>query len=203
MTRPTDTRERLLEAAHELVSTQGYAAVSVDDMCVRAGVRKGSFYHFFASKGALVAAAVEAHWDQRTAELDRVFSPSRPPLERLQLYFETLYEVQVEHKRTHGHALGCPLLSIGCEVVQQEPQLAAATQRVLERLLLYFESALRDAQAHGLIADNAQDVPELARALLAYVEGALAQVRLRNDPEVLRGLAASALRFLSVVPSQR
>lgn len=203
MTRPNDTRERLLEAAHELVSARGYAAVSVDDMCVRAGVRKGSFYHFFASKEALVAAAIEVHWDQRAAELDRVFSPSRPPLERLRLYLDDLYNVQVAYKREHGYALGCPLLSIGCEVAQEEPQLAAATQRVLERLLLYLESTLRDAQALGLIAAEPRDVPELARSLLAYVEGALAQARLRNDPEVLRGVATCALRFLSAGPSPR
>jgi TetR/AcrR family transcriptional repressor of nem operon len=203
VTRPSDTRERLFKAAHDLVSTRGYAAVSVDDMCVRAGVKKGSFYHFFASKGALVAAAVEEHWVQRAAQMDRIFSPSRPPLERLQLYFDDLCQTQVEHKREHGYALGCPLLSIGCEVAEQEPQLAVATQRVLERLLLYFESALRDAQAQGAIEARAEDVPELARALFSYVEGALAQVRLRNDPELLRGLAAGALRFLSVEPSPR
>ena len=45
--------------------------------------RKGSFYYFFKSKSELAAAALEADWNKKKAEMDSIFSPTVPPLERL------------------------------------------------------------------------------------------------------------------------
>jgi Bacterial regulatory proteins, tetR family len=50
MKRITDKRQALIDAAFELIWTNSYGAVSVDDICRAAGARKGSFYHFFRSK---------------------------------------------------------------------------------------------------------------------------------------------------------
>ncbi|MCB1530507.1 MAG: helix-turn-helix transcriptional regulator [Alphaproteobacteria bacterium] len=41
------TRETLFHTSRELMLQNGYHAVSVDDICARANVKKGSFYHFF------------------------------------------------------------------------------------------------------------------------------------------------------------
>jgi TetR/AcrR family transcriptional repressor of nem operon len=56
----TTARDRLIAAAIELVRARGFAATSVDDLCRTAGVTKGAFFHHFASKEALGAAAAEA-----------------------------------------------------------------------------------------------------------------------------------------------
>ena len=58
MGRVSDARERLLEAVYELTWQQGYNAVTVDAICERAGVKKGSFYHYFDSKADLTKAAI-------------------------------------------------------------------------------------------------------------------------------------------------
>ena len=61
-------RSRLLNAARQLTRTKGYAATSVDDVCVAAGVTKGSFFHHFKSKEHMTLAAVE-QWNVTTGEL--------------------------------------------------------------------------------------------------------------------------------------
>lgn len=43
-------RARLLKAAKALFLQQGFDAVTVDDICVAAGMSKGGFYHHFRSK---------------------------------------------------------------------------------------------------------------------------------------------------------
>jgi AcrR family transcriptional regulator len=48
--RAEETRSRIMSAAAEHFSTQGYNAASVDDICKDAGVSKGAFYHHFPSK---------------------------------------------------------------------------------------------------------------------------------------------------------
>lgn len=51
--RREDTRQRLFEAAVELIAEQGFSATTVDDIALRAKVAKGTVYYNFASKTAL------------------------------------------------------------------------------------------------------------------------------------------------------
>ena len=51
--RRADTRQRLYEAAVELIAEQGFSATTVDDIALRAKVAKGTVYYNFASKAAL------------------------------------------------------------------------------------------------------------------------------------------------------
>jgi AcrR family transcriptional regulator len=51
--RGEETRTRILEAAGESFSKRGYDATGVAEICQRAGVTKGAFYHHFTSKQAV------------------------------------------------------------------------------------------------------------------------------------------------------
>ena len=51
--RRTDTRQRLYEAAMELIAEHGFSATTVEDIALRAGVAKGTVYYNFPSKNAL------------------------------------------------------------------------------------------------------------------------------------------------------
>jgi AcrR family transcriptional regulator len=51
--RRADTKQRLYEAAVELIAEQGFSATTVDDIALRARVAKGTVYYNFASKTAL------------------------------------------------------------------------------------------------------------------------------------------------------
>jgi len=42
MARPNDTKEKLLQVAFDLIWNQSYGSVSVDHICERAHVNKGS-----------------------------------------------------------------------------------------------------------------------------------------------------------------
>jgi TetR/AcrR family transcriptional regulator, transcriptional repressor for nem operon len=53
------TRAKLLDAARDVIRTNGYAGSTVDDICAAAGVTKGSFFHYFDSKEELGVAAIE------------------------------------------------------------------------------------------------------------------------------------------------
>src|SRR5262252_9314095 len=123
MPRVSDMKQRLMEAAMDLMWLNGYGAASVDAICERAGAKKGSFYYFFKSKSELAAAALEADWKRRKAEMDTIFSATVPPLERFERYFEHVHEGLAEVQRKCGSILGCPLLSIGSEVSTQDEML--------------------------------------------------------------------------------
>ncbi len=108
MGRRTDAKERLLQATIDLVWSHSYGSVGVEQICERAGVKKGSFYHFFPSKVQLVAAALDHHWQCVRPDIDRIFSPSVPPLQRLADYLEFAYQRLATQKERFGQVLGCP-----------------------------------------------------------------------------------------------
>jgi len=56
-------RSKLLDAAVAIIRQKGYAATSVDELCARAGVTKGAFFHHFPSKDSLAVAAAD-HWSE-------------------------------------------------------------------------------------------------------------------------------------------
>src|SRR6201989_2989433 len=92
MPRESDMKQRLTDAAMDLMWQNRYSAASVDAICERAGAKKGSFYYFFKSKSELAAAALEADWNKKSAEMDAIFSPAVPPLERLDRYFDFVHD---------------------------------------------------------------------------------------------------------------
>jgi TetR/AcrR family transcriptional repressor of nem operon len=187
---------RLMDAAMDLMWQNSYSAASVDAICERAGAKKGSFYYFFKSKSELAAAALEADWNKKKAEMDSIFSPTVPPLERFDRYFDFVYGRLAELQKKCGSILGCPFVSVGSEVSTQDQSVRATIDRIMDRKLKYFVSAVRDAAAQGLI--DAPDPEAKGRALFACYQGTVAQARIQNDVELLRGFKDVAKDVLGV-----
>ncbi|HEY5792512.1 MAG TPA: TetR/AcrR family transcriptional regulator [Chthoniobacterales bacterium] len=200
MPRISTAKERLTDAALEMIWENSYGATSVDAICERANVRKGSFYYFFKSKSELAAAALEADWKKHQADLDAIFSPTVPPLERFQRHFEHGYAFMTGIKEKYGAVLGCPVFTLGCEISTLDSVLRDKIQELLNRKLAYLESAIRDAHARGEV--DAPDAQSKARAVLAFVEGSLSQARIENSLEPIRQLYAGTLALLGAKPLQ-
>ena len=196
MPRVSDVKKRLTDAALELMWENSYGTTSVDAICERAGAKKGSFYYFFKSKSELTVAALEAEWNKNKANMDALFSPTIPPLERFDRYFDHVHDRLAELQEACGSILGCPMLSIGCEVSTQDQSVRATVDRIWDRKIKYFESAIRDAHAEGLI--EAADPEAKARALFACYHGMLAQARIQNDLGLLRDFKQVAMDVLGV-----
>jgi TetR/AcrR family transcriptional repressor of nem operon len=196
MPRTSDMKERLTDAAMDLIWENSYGATSVDSICERAGAKKGSFYYFFKSKSELAAAALEADWNKKKREMDTIFSPTVPPLERFERYFDFVHDRLAELQKKCGSILGCPLLSIGSEVSTQDQVVRDTVDRILDRKINYFISAIRDAHAQGLIV--APDPEAKAKALFACYHGTLAQARIQNDVALLRDFKQVAMDVLGV-----
>jgi TetR/AcrR family transcriptional regulator, transcriptional repressor for nem operon len=189
-------KERLMDAAMDLLWQNSYGATSVDAICERAGAKKGSFYYFFKSKSELAAAALESDWNKKMAQMDSIFSPTVPPLERLERYFDFVHGRLAELQRRCGSILGCPYVSVGSEVSTQDPIVRETIDRIMDRKMKYFISAVRDAAAQGLI--DAPDPEAKARALFACYQGTVAQARIQNDVELLRQFKHVARDVLGV-----
>jgi TetR/AcrR family transcriptional regulator, transcriptional repressor for nem operon len=196
MPRVSDMKERLMEAAMDLMWQNSYGAASVDAICERAGAKKGSFYYFFKSKSELAAAALEADWKKKRVEMDSIFSPTIPPLERFDRYFDFVYDRLAEVQKKCGSILGCPFMSVGSEVSTQDQIVRGAIDRIMDRKLQFFVSAVRDAASEGLIETT--DPVAKAQALFSSYQGTIAQARIQNDIDLIRDFKHVAREVLGV-----
>jgi len=195
MRQESETKQKLLETTLDLIWEHSYGSVSVDDICKRAGVLKGSFYHFFHSKSDLAVATLESYWEQfRRPQLDQIFSPQVAPLERLKLYCDQLYQNQKDRFDKSGRVCGCPINSLGSELSSEDEKVRKKSQDMSARVRTYLESALRDAEREGLW--HGRDIPGKAMEIYSHVTGTLLQARINNDLDMIKGVKPAMLRLL-------
>ena len=194
MGKPTDTREKLLQVAFDLIWNQSYGSVSVDQICERAHVNKGSFYHFFNSKSELAVEAYEENWREKQPELDRIFSPQNSPLQRLSLWCRYVVNRQRQKAEKYGHVCGCPYASLGTELATQDEKIRAKSQEIMDRTIRYLESALRDAKREGSI--SLDDPVAGAKRIYAAVLGILLYAKVHNDLALLQELEPTIVNMV-------
>ena len=194
MGRTSDARERLIRVAFQLIWDNSYGSVSVDQICERAQVNKGSFYHFFGAKADLAVTACEESWQAQQPEMDRLFSPQVPPLERLSRWCAHLYEMQKAKAGSCGRVCGCPYASLGIELATQEDAIRAKTEELMGRNMKYLESAIAEAKREGLV--SADDPKKAAQQVYSFVLGSVLQGRIRNDIEALRHLEPTVMAII-------
>jgi len=180
-----------LQVAFDLIWNQSYGSVSVDQICERARVNKGSFYHFFDSKSGLAVEAYEEHWREKQPELDQIFSPQIPPLERLERWCQHVCKRQKQKAEKYGHVCGCPYASLGTELATQDEKIRAKSQELMDRNICYVESALRDARREGLV--SLDDAHAGATRVYTTVLGMLLYAKIHNDLKVLRDLESTIM----------
>jgi TetR/AcrR family transcriptional repressor of nem operon len=167
-TQALPTRDRILEAGSQALAEKSFAACGLTEFLQRAGVPKGSFYHYFASKEELGVALIE----KASAEYVEVLRPilgdrRRTPLERLRAVFERGRD---ECARNGGARL-CLIPKLALEASQLSEPVHAAVKCAYDQWAALLAQVIREAQAAGEIGREAE--PErLANVLVMLWEGA-------------------------------
>jgi len=200
-TRDTTARDRLIEVAAQLLHQRSYGSVGVDELCERAGVRKGSFYHFFHSKRDLALAVLEAQWDAFERDGLRLAREAERPLDRLAMVFEFGIATLDRCRRETGSVLGCPFGNLAVELSTIEPEIRAKVAEIFARFARFFEDVLAAAVVAGDIGEI--DIPGAASALVAYYEGIMLLAKTSAETQVMRDLAPAALLLAAFGTAQR
>jgi TetR/AcrR family transcriptional repressor of nem operon len=188
-----NARSKLINAAHTLVRRQGYAATSVDQICAAAGVTKGAFFHHFASKEALAAAAAEA-WTARADELIFTlpeWTRLEDPLDRL------LAHIDFRAAMMDGPAedFSCYVGTMVQESFASSDTLRAAADASMsayaERLAEDIEAAVVNYRVGDRV--NAQS---LAYHVQAVLQGAFILAKAKADPQIARDNVAHLKRYI-------
>jgi TetR/AcrR family transcriptional regulator, transcriptional repressor for nem operon len=183
-----------MDAAYELIWEFSYGAVTVEAICDRAAVKKGSFYYFFDSKSDLAVAALDAWWVERKNLMENVFRTATSPTGRLRGFLEFIAARQLKSHEESGQILGCPICALGTEISAQDPEIRKRILIILEGYTGFFEEVIREAQVRGEIPGT--DAEQKAQTLVHYYAGVLTLARISNDTEAIRQLATNTLELL-------
>lgn len=195
MVSDSPTRQRILESARDLIYSRSYADVGVAAICNRAEVKKGSFYHFFASKQELTLAVIDEFILELKEHIFRhAFAVDLAPLERFERMIEMVYVFQVDMAKTLGRTLGCPFGNLAAEMSTQDEAIRDRIALVFQQMEEHFQGALDEAVEKGDVSQDV-DIPATAMAMLAYVEGLMLLAKNQNDPEVIKQLGPAMVNI--------
>lgn len=191
MGRCSDARDRLLATASRLVHERGYTAVSVADICNEAGLKKGSFYHFFPSKHALVLATLERFAEHQELRMQGAVDNGESAREQLVGMLTGMYHGYVAAQRSFGAANGCPIGNLAQEMAHRDPELRTKLGKIFKAWQARLTHLLEHAAKRGdLEVPNPQ---ASAEAIVAYMQGSTLLAKATDDPEVFLRLAHGAI----------
>jgi TetR/AcrR family transcriptional regulator, transcriptional repressor for nem operon len=196
MGRTSDARERLVAAATELFSERAYSSVGVAEIAARAGVQKGSFYHFFPSKEALALAVIDEHWAGQRHEWTTLLEGEGTALERLHAIFDATSRRQSAALQGTGSVTGCLFGNLAIEVSSTNAPMQKRLQEIFEEQVALIGAQLQSAVDTGEL--TVDDVPTAARSIVAQLEGLVLFAKVFNDPGQLDALWANSLRLIGV-----
>ena len=181
------TRERILQAAAELVAEKGAAGMSLDDVRARTGASRGQLYHYFEDRDDLVYAVIDvtsdAVLDKQGELLDHLDSWAG-----IDRWFDTLVQDQID-RQARG---GCPIGCLAGQLAESDPDARAAIAAGLDRYEAHLRDGLTRMKARGKLRKDA-DPAALAIATMASMQGGLLLTQVRRDPHQLR-IALNAAR---------
>ena len=171
------SKERILAGAKELFLARGYTATTVDAICEKAGLTKGSFYYFFESKEDLGLGVLD--WSlRRSTQMLASASYARilDPLEKAFAFLEHLEKCSPEI-----WSGGCLLGSFSMELADTNSRMQQAVSGMFQAVADDFAKQLQPiaAQCAGKQAPTAN---ELADSLLGILEGSIILAKAHRDP---------------------
>lgn len=193
-----DTQQRILDSARELIYSRSYADVGVAAICEHAGVKKGSFYHFYPSKRDLTLAVLDNYYlEIKENLLAQSFAKDIPPLARIERFGQLAYAFQKQVLKDTGRVLGCPFGNLATEMATQDEPIRLKIEKIFSNLQGDMRQVLREAITRGELQDI--DVEATAQAMLAYFEGVMLLAKSQNNAEIM-GQLFPAMAHIRIKP---
>jgi AcrR family transcriptional regulator len=174
MARRSDAKQKMVQAAKQLIRERGYNATAFSDVLEVSGAPRGSVYfHFPGGKTQLAMEAAEAHAHEQVAIIDQAAEQTGSAAGFIEAYFDLARDNMV----LSGYARGCGIAPLVMEGAAQESREVDETSRrafteMIDRLAFHFVGFGVDRTAARSLAD----------AVMAGAEGAMITSRALRDP---------------------
>ena len=190
---PPDIRQHLLATGGALVLGKGFTAVGLAELLTTAGVPKGSFYYYFASKDQFGEALLEHHFAEYLEKLDGLLKPDGTPARaRLLAYWNLWLDVQGQGPCEAQ----CMVVKLGAEVSDLSEAMRSALLRGTHQILERLAGCLGEGAADGSLEPGLEP-GLLALTLYELWLGASLLTKVRREPSALRAALALTHQLLA------
>ncbi|MDP3979545.1 MAG: TetR family transcriptional regulator C-terminal domain-containing protein [Pseudomonas sp.] len=177
-----DKRDLILAKGAEVMTRRGYHGAGVQEIVQAAGVPKGSFYHYFASKEEFALQALQQVYGPRLQRYAQALeNPALSPRARIVGYYGELVEHFARQEKLEYH---CFIGSLSFEMAELSPTLGAEIDAILQRSADILQACLEQAQAVGELAAD-EDCRSLASFITSAWQGALTRLKVANNTRAL------------------
>jgi TetR/AcrR family transcriptional regulator, transcriptional repressor for nem operon len=181
------TRQRVIDAAADLIFERGVAAVSLDDVLAATGTSKSQLYHYFSGKDDLVHAVIEC-------QRERVLGNHRPTFESLESFEDLVRwrDMIVARQSARSCRSGCPLGTLASGLADVDD---GARRQLVDAFSTWDEliaDGLARMRENGVLREDA-DASDLATGLLASLQGGLLLAEVERDTRCLEIALDAAL----------
>jgi AcrR family transcriptional regulator len=182
---PAPSRQRMLEAAIELMRGYGLAGAGINDLVRASGAPKGSVYHFFPDGKAQIASeALELYAGRVEQFIEAALSGRRDPPARVRALFDAFAQRAKEGGFRRSCAIGTVSLDLGDELEPLQAQLAAAFERWAATIAAHFDLG------------SAPATHSFAGFVLTAIEGAYVRSRAERSPAAFKEAGAWLARLV-------
>jgi TetR/AcrR family transcriptional regulator, transcriptional repressor for nem operon len=188
-------RSKLLDAAISIIRKKGYAATSVDELCARAGVTKGAFFHHFPSKDSLAVAAAN-HWSELSGALFAAAPYHRfdDPLDRVLGYLDFRKAIL----RGEVAEFTCLAGTMVQEAYLTHPDIRHACDACIGDHAAKVESDMADAMKHYHL-DATWTAESLALHTQAVLQGAFILAKTKGSAAVVEASIDHLRRYIELL----
>lgn len=189
-TRGSAARERILDAASELIFRHGLNATGLAEVGTTSQTGKSQLYHYFHDKQDLAAAVIARQWNS-IRESQAGLIEGMNTAEDLRLWGAAAIEAHRE-----ADIARCPLGSLAGESAGRDPRVSAALAKAFRAWHETLSGAVRRMQVAGE-ARTDRSAEELADVLLSAYEGGVILSSTRHDVAPLLTAVEAAIEFVT------
>jgi AcrR family transcriptional regulator len=182
------TRERILDAAVEVLIRSGRESMNLDDILAATRTSKGQLFHYFpGGKRELVHAATRR-------QVRRVAEGFAAPLDTLDAWRTWVDRTVGLHRRQTGED-ACEVAAMAARVLEQEPEDRAVLAGTMQAWHRHFAEGVRAMQRSGQLRADA-DPAAIAALFAAVLQGGAVLDKATGRLEYLEAALGAALAHL-------
>lgn len=187
-----EAREKILDAALELIHERGYRDVSMDEVAAAAGLKKANLFHYYRTKENLGLAALDLAVRRQRDQVAERFS--RAPGDPIQT-IAAMFSETAEGMRRAGCHRGCLIGNLAQELSDYNEKFRGRLQEYLEYWAGELADMLERARRGGYFRRGFRP-REAATALISLYEGATTVTKTRREPAALEAAGRMAVDYL-------
>lgn len=172
-------KKKIVAAAKELMLTKGYNDTSVDEICKKSGVAKGSFFHYFKDKEAVAADAVQCFVHDTGARMLGCCEGEGDPLHRIYRMIDSTIQ-----STKSPEFKGCLMGTVLQETSRTHPKLREACCAGVEGAYAFFEKEFKAAKAKHA-PKSGIDPRKMAEFYMSVVQGSFLLAKAQGSPKVI------------------